>query len=142
MTNEEDNVRNCYCAIKATPKQSCEDEDIAKAFQLGLAFGFVEKRGEAEWIDDKCSVCGKGIEDLIASPEWYRNEEPNFCPFCGKKFKERSSMADQIARYKELKPCVNIPFLLHKETGCPLYECVEAYEKAYEYLRSKAKMIG
>lgn len=40
------------------------------------------------------------------------------------------------------KPCVNIPFLLHKETGCPLYECVEAYEKAYEYLRSKAKIIG
>lgn len=37
------------------------------------------------WIDDKCSVCGKGIEDLISSPEWYRNEEPNFCPFCGVK---------------------------------------------------------
>lgn len=35
------------------------------------------------WIDDKCSVCGKGTEDLIASPEWYRDEEPNFCPFCG-----------------------------------------------------------
>lgn len=35
------------------------------------------------WIDDKCSVCGKGIEDLIDSREWYRNEEPKFCPFCG-----------------------------------------------------------
>ena len=35
------------------------------------------------WIDNKCSVCGKGIEDLISSSEWYRNEEPNFCPFCG-----------------------------------------------------------
>lgn len=35
------------------------------------------------WIDDKCSVCGKGTEDLISSLEWYRNEEPNFCPFCG-----------------------------------------------------------
>lgn len=35
------------------------------------------------WINDKCSACGKGIEDLIVSPEWYRNEEPNFCPFCG-----------------------------------------------------------
>lgn len=43
------------------------------------------KDEDAEWIDDKCSVCGKGIEDLIDSPEWYRNEEPNFCPFCGKK---------------------------------------------------------
>ena len=38
-----------------------------------------------KWIDDKCSVCGKGIEDLISSPEWYRNEEPKFCPFCGVK---------------------------------------------------------
>ena len=37
------------------------------------------------WIDDKCSVCGKGTDDLIDSPEWYRNEEPNFCPFCGLK---------------------------------------------------------
>ena len=35
------------------------------------------------WIDNKCSVCGKGIEDLIESSEWYRNEDPNFCPFCG-----------------------------------------------------------
>jgi len=40
------------------------------------------------WIDDKCAVCGKGIEDLIASPEWYRNEAPNFCPFCGIKLVE------------------------------------------------------
>jgi len=37
------------------------------------------------WIDNKCSVCGKGIEDLIESSEWYRNEDPNFCPFCGLK---------------------------------------------------------
>ena len=36
-----------------------------------------------QWIDDKCSVCGKGIENLIDSREWYRNEEPKFCPFCG-----------------------------------------------------------
>lgn len=35
------------------------------------------------WIDDKCSICGKGIEDLIDSCEWYENETPNYCPFCG-----------------------------------------------------------
>ena len=40
------------------------------------------------WIDDKCSVCGKGTEDLISSHEWYRNEDPKFCPFCGVKIKE------------------------------------------------------
>ena len=40
------------------------------------------------WINDKCSVCRKGTEDLISSPEWYRNEEPNFCPFCGVKVRK------------------------------------------------------
>lgn len=44
------------------------------------------------WIDDKCSIYGKGIEDLIDSREWYRNEKPNFCPFCGLKLiKSRES---------------------------------------------------
>ena len=36
-----------------------------------------------QWVDDKCSVCGKGIEDLIESSEWYWNESPKYCPFCG-----------------------------------------------------------
>ena len=46
MSKEEDNVRNCYCAIKATPKMSCEEENIAMAFQLGLALGLGEKNDE------------------------------------------------------------------------------------------------
>lgn len=46
------------------------------------------------WIDDKCSVCGKGAEDLISSREWYRNEEPKFCPFCGIKLVE-SQVGDE-----------------------------------------------
>lgn len=40
------------------------------------------------WINDKCSICGKGIEDLIDSREWYKNETPNYCPFCGKRVVE------------------------------------------------------
>lgn len=43
------------------------------------------KQKMGRWINDRCSKCGKGIEDLIASPEWYRDEQPNFCPFCGLK---------------------------------------------------------
>lgn len=27
------------------------------------------------WIDDKCSVCGKGTEDLISSSEWSSYEK-------------------------------------------------------------------
>ena len=42
----------------------------------------------AEWVDDKCSSCGKGIEDLIESSEWYWNESPKYCPFCGIKIAE------------------------------------------------------
>lgn len=55
--------------------------DISKS--LAIIADKAEKGGE--WIDDKCSSCGKGIEDLIDSREWYRNEKPNFCPFCGLK---------------------------------------------------------
>ena len=47
------------------------------------------------WIDDKCSVCGKGTEDLVSSSEWYRNKEPNFCPFCGARLVESHVEGDE-----------------------------------------------
>lgn len=42
------------------------------------------------------------------------------------------------------KYCIDsiIPYLLHSILGCPLNECVNAYEKAIEYLRSRANMKG
>lgn len=49
---------------------------------------------------------------------------------------ERAIICGEQETYK------NIPFLLHKESGCPLDECVKAYEKANEYLRSKSKLKG
>lgn len=52
MTREDDNIRNSYLAIKATQRQSCEDEDVEKAFQLGLAFG----RDEAERRIKMCNI--------------------------------------------------------------------------------------
>jgi hypothetical protein len=77
------------------------DEKVLIGFNMAVAifnkcFGKVGEQTDGnviqpkmgKWIDDKCSVCGKGIEDLIASPEWYRNEEPSFCPFCGAKMQE------------------------------------------------------
>jgi len=53
------------------------------------------KQRTGRWTDDKCSVCGKGIEDLIDSHEWYRNEQPNFCPFCGVKLVEPQESEDE-----------------------------------------------
>ena len=58
------------------PKDRSVQDFVDKCRECG-------KQKTGHWIDDKCSVCGKGIEDLIDSREWYRNEEPNFCPFCG-----------------------------------------------------------
>lgn len=69
---------------------TCTDEEIEKSFisDVEAVKDLLPIPDEAEWIDNKCSNCGKGIEDLIDSGEWYENEKPNFCPFCGKKFKE------------------------------------------------------
>ena len=77
---------------------SYENEDIQWGTQLEpckeVVCPFCKKRIDlhktcqsspksAYWINDHCSECGKGIEDLIESREWYENELPNFCPFCG-----------------------------------------------------------
>ena len=59
---------------------------LEKAYRKGYYDAM--QRPSAEWVDDKCSACGKGIEDLIESSEWYRNENPKYCPFCGIKIQE------------------------------------------------------
>ena len=78
-------------------RQAVEDaiaEEVVNGESLGYAVAYdilsdlpsaTPQSNIGYWIDDHCSVCGKGIEDLIDSHEWYRNEEPNFCPFCGVK---------------------------------------------------------
>lgn len=40
------------------------------------------------------------------------------------------------------EPVESIPYLMHKETGCPLMECKKAYDLAMEYLRNKARVKG
>ena len=58
--------------------------------KLSLLPSVTPQQKTGKWIDDKCSVCGKGIENLIDSREWYRNEEPKFCPFCGIKMEVKA----------------------------------------------------
>jgi rubrerythrin len=61
---------------------------LEKAYNSGYYDAMQRLVKSAEWVDDKCSACGKGIEDLIESSEWYRNESPKYCPFCGLKIAE------------------------------------------------------
>lgn len=57
---------------------------LAGDYEKETAAMLIEAFKNSKWIDNKCSACGKGIEDLIDSREWYENEKPNYCPFCGK----------------------------------------------------------
>ena len=69
---------------------------------------YKQKTKTGHWIDDKCSVCGKGIENLIDSREWYRNEQPNFCPFCGLKLADsQESEGEELKRHclKQIEGC-------------------------------------
>ena len=87
--------------------------DVTIAFQFGVAMGLAKKYDEmdsvmeevkkvimpqpktGQWIEDKCSACGKGVEDLIESSEWYRNENPKYCPFCGLKLVNSQESEEQ-----------------------------------------------
>lgn len=87
-----DALRTCfdtYCVYDENNGTDYIDYDEAIDEVLDLP-SVTPKQKIGRWIDDKCSVCGKGIEDLISSPEWYRNEEPKFCPYCGIKLEGES----------------------------------------------------
>lgn len=39
------------------------------------------KRGE--WVNGKCTICEKSLEDLFTGDFYYDDNEINFCPNCG-----------------------------------------------------------
>jgi hypothetical protein len=93
-------------AIKnGTPLQSCED--VAKAFQIGIAFGFGEKHDEMNKVIDEIKKVitpqpktshwislddfrGKYNENGFMCSECNKHSdyEENFCPNCGAKMVE------------------------------------------------------
>ena len=82
--------KDMFCEMHCHNERSkCAFRNICKHMNRVSALPPVAPQPKTgHWIDDKCSVCGKGTEDLISSCEWYRNEEPNFCTFCGIKMVE------------------------------------------------------
>ena len=71
--------------IEAVANYTYRDNGTNYAYTESVEFKLEQEPKTGHWIDDKCSVCGKGTEDLIDSREWYQNEEPKYCPFCGVK---------------------------------------------------------
>lgn len=83
-------AKNLHMYGEDVTKASCSAiQNVAmldKAYKKGYYDAM--QRPSAEWVDDKCSACGKGIDDLIESSEWYQNESPRYCPFCGIKIQQ------------------------------------------------------
>ena len=36
-----------------------------------------------KWVNGKCTICGKSLEDLFTGEFYYDDNEINFCPNCG-----------------------------------------------------------
>lgn len=112
------NEKICKKILEALEQEPCDTDgitvrDVTTAFQFGVAMGLAKKYDEmdsvmeevkkvimpqpktGQWIEDKCSACGKGVEDLIESSEWYRNESPKYCPFCGLKLVNSQESEEQ-----------------------------------------------
>ena len=49
--------------------------------QLGSKGFTPMKRGK--WVNGKCTICGKSLEDLFTGEFYYDDNEINFCPNCG-----------------------------------------------------------
>ena len=89
---------NAICveqALEQEPKTETVTEFADRCRECG-------KMRTGYWIDDKCSICGKGIEDLIDGSEWYINEKPNFCPFCGVKLVDEQESEDKNGQFSRL----------------------------------------
>lgn len=48
------------------------------------------KRGK--WVNGKCTICGKSLEDLFTGEFYYDDNEINFCPNCGADMRNDSNL--------------------------------------------------
>ena len=100
---------------EALEQEPCEDS-ISRKVVLSK---FIEVCFSEEWLQFRVDKGSYGQRDFLIN---YIKQLPSVTP--------------QPETY------TNIPILLHKEFGCPLDECVKAYEEAIEHLRSKSKLKG
>lgn len=86
-------------AIEALKQQPCEDENIATAFQFGIAMGFAEKHDEMDRVmkEVKKAVMsrpktGHWIEN---APEYQNIDPPYICSECGNMHLRKTNYCDQ-----------------------------------------------
>ena len=114
--------KDCFQPKSDEKPNSYLNEEVAKAFQIGLAFGFAKKYDEMDKVIEEVKKAATPKPETVT-------EFADRCRECGAKY---GKMFDQKTGHW------NIPFLMHKELEIPISECREAYKVAIDYLRSQA----
>lgn len=69
------------------PKE-VQDRDIEnneRDLQETINYIRTNQRKHGKWEHDRCTECGKSLEDLFSGEFYYDAEEVKFCPNCGAK---------------------------------------------------------
>ena len=69
------------------PKE-VQDRDIEnneRDLQETINYIRTNQRKHGKWEHDRCTECGKSLEDLFSGEFYYDDEEVKFCPNCGAK---------------------------------------------------------
>lgn len=77
--------RCCACgaqsSVREYPRATC-DPDLRELWNNRINEGYTEVK-HGKWKQEKCTNCGKSLEDLFEGEFYYDCEEIHFCPNCG-----------------------------------------------------------
>lgn len=65
-----------------------QDRDIVNAerhLQEAIDYIRANQQKHGKWEHDRCTECGKSLDDLFSGEFYYDEEELKFCPNCGAK---------------------------------------------------------